>query len=134
MTDWTSLLQSTIASKIKYTFPQSVKDKYPDIYFTTKDEELATPKFPTIKTKIKVMNEDGEDTEAETINAADVTLQIDVTTDKSESVAQSIAYEIVSILKEMHFNIKPFPTTTKEGDVYRSTMRARRTIGSKDKL
>lgn len=134
MADWSQDLDSTIFTMVKINFPKTLKDKYPNIRFTSADIVGTPASFPTVKIKVTGMVERGQDLANTTINAVDTTVQVDVLTNTSQSDADRIIGEILSIFKAMRFNITAMPIASQEGDVFRSIMRCNRIIGNGDIL
>lgn len=134
MSDWSQDVDSMVFSLIKARFSTKLKTKYPNIRFTNQDSSGSSAKFPTVKIKLTTMNERGQDLENTSINAVDAIFQVDVMTNISQSEANEVMTELLSLFKALRFNISTIPILSKEGDIYRSTMRCRRIIGSNDLL
>lgn len=128
MIEW-KLLDNIILAKVK----QVIATKYenPNVISTDIDTFAI---FPTIKVKIVAWGERGQDLSGLDINAVEPTVQVDVFTNKSASEAENITYLAINALKEMRFHISSMPIATKEGDVFRSTIRAKRVVGGGDIL
>lgn len=133
--EWVEDIDSTIFTLIKINMPEKIKSKYPSIKYTKEDSSSIEAKFPTVKIAVVGMTERGNDLENTSINAIDITFQIDVLSNKNRVETKEIIFAIVDILKMFHFNIRPsMPIPSKEGDIYRYTMRAQRIIGAGDIL
>lgn len=136
MANWVTDLDNVILAMVKNKFPSDKKTKYglTSTSFTSKDISPTEAKFPKIKIKIVGLKEVGMDLDNVTINAVDATVQVDVVTNVKQSDADAIMGEIMDVFKGMRFNIPTMPISTQEDDIFRSTMRVRRIIGSGDKL
>lgn len=134
MTEWVEDLESTIFTIIKSNFPQRLKNKYPKIEFTNKEQTDKKANFPTVLVTVLPMVERGQDLKGDSINAVLLTVQIDVSTNTTKKEAQEIAYAVISILKTKYFNVIALPNATIDGDICRSVSRARRIIGSGDTI
>lgn len=134
MSSWVADLDSTIFTFLKVKFPTILKAKYPNIKFSNEDILRTEAKFPYVKIKIVSMDERGRDLQNNGINAVNVVLQVDVISNNRQRDANEIIYAILDTVKSMRFNIDSLPTEIQEGDIYRSTMRASRVLGSGDIL
>lgn len=132
MASW-NLIDSRVISAIK-TGLIAKHPKFTDDNFTSLDVQESTAVFPMIKIKVASMPERGMDFEGDTINAVDTTFQIDVMTNKSQDTANKIVEEIIPIMKRMRFQITSMPISSKEGDVFRSVIRCKRSVGSGDSI
>lgn len=127
-------IESRIYSRIKYAFPQKVKDKYPDLNFTTDNRDLVDAKFPCVYVHLMPALEMGQDLEGTTINGGMFTFQIEVYDNQSQNRAKTVMSEIVGIMKEMRFELNAFPEFQNTTSAYRSLARFRRVIGAGDIL
>ena len=128
------MLESQVLTRIKYGFPQKLKDKYPNLTFTNSDRNEDDPKFPTVYIHQMGSIEQGEDLTGENLNAALVTYQIEVTTNVNQSEAQEVMNYIIKSMKKMRFSIVFMPEFQNTTSVYRSVARFRRMIGENDIL
>lgn len=131
---WAFELENTIFSIIKVKATKLLKDKYPNIYFTTTNINENTPKYPTVYIHELGGYEVGKDLEGVSINGVIETLQIEVYSNTSQSDAKYVISEVADIFKEMQFEIIAFPEMKNETNIYRSIMRVRRVIGNGDSL
>lgn len=128
------MLESQVLTRIKYNFPQKLKDKYPNLTFTNSDRNEDDPKFPTVYIHQMGSIEQGEDLTGENLNAALVTYQIEVTTNVNQSEAKEVMNYIIKSMKKMRFSIVVMPEFQNTTSVYRSVARFRRMIGENDIL
>lgn len=134
MSNWTMDLDSKIYSIVKSKVSQKIKSKYADLNFTNVQSSTETAKFPNVYIHMLPMVEQGQDLIGQTINAVLATVQVDVLTNTSQTDAKTVIYSVIDELKAMRFDITSMPEFTKENDIFHAVMRARRMIGSGDKL
>lgn len=125
-------IESQIFSRIKANFSERIKNKYPNLNFTTSDKSSTSPKFPTVYIHLMEPAEMGETLDGTGINAVNATFQIDVSDNQSQARADEVAREVLRIMKTMRFSVKTLPFHNNVGDVYRTTARYRRIIGAGD--
>lgn len=123
-------LESKIYTKIKYSFSDQIKKKYPDLEFTTSDNVSTKPKFPTVYIHMLPSPEIGQDLEGLLINGTYANFQIKVTHNKKYNIAREVMNEVVRILKTMRFSIQEMPYSEFKDDAFSVLVRARRTIGA----
>lgn len=128
------MLESQIFTLIKTKFSKKLKDRYPDLTFTTSDRVETKPKFPTVYIHEMPGMEDGADTEGNEINAVLCSFQIEVTTNKQMNETKEIMNEILRIMKSMRFQVISMPEFQNTNNVYRRVARFRRMIADKDFL
>jgi len=133
--NWFANLESKIFTIMKTRIVKNLKGKYPDIFCTSSNKTDADPVFPTVYIHELPGVEMGMDIENSGINAVLENLQVDVTTNQSMKDCTYVMAEVITQLKALHFNINALPTYLIENEnVYRGIVRARRLIGSDDKL
>lgn len=130
---WTSDLEGMIFTIIKAKFPEHLKTKYPDIFFTNSNITESDPKFPAIYFHEMSGVEQGNDIENTTVNAVLASYQVDVFSNISQSDAKEVMYAVCEIMKGLRFSIINMPEF-QNTDVYRSTATFRRMIGANDIL
>ena len=126
-------IESIVFSRIKYSFSENIKKKYPDLIFTTDEQVARRAKFPTVFIHMLPSAEIGQDLEGSSINGVDAVFQIQVS-DNENSRGKEIITEIAKIMKKMRFSISQMPYSFINGDTYYYVFRARRTIGTGDTL
>jgi len=127
-------IESRVFSRIKNKCPQSLKDKYPNIYFTTSDRVQTNPKFPTVYVHEMNPVEEAQDLENQTINAVISSFQIEVTDNSSMSNATEVMNFVVETMKTMRYGVVSMPEFSNTTSVFRKIARFRRVIGSGDVL
>lgn len=130
---WVYDLQDKIFTIIEAKCKKLLKAKYlaPTAYWTTESKTLNTPVFPTVYIHMLPPSEQAETLEKKTINAVNVTMQVDITTNKSEDIP-IIASAITGAFKSIGFTISAFPDMEISNNIVKGTLRARRMIGSND--
>lgn len=133
---WVNDVQTQIYSIVKAKTISALKNKYPDIFFTQEDDVRINPKFPTVYINFLQPIEKGKDLVGVDINGINLTIQAEITTNKSQGMtgARDVAYEVLDHLKELGFsgNMPAFEQNTT--DIKRMTMRVSRIIGYNDIL
>ena len=66
---WTSDIPSIVLTKVKHLFSEKIKDKYPDLNFTTKSKTGALTSFPTVYINKLSSPEMGQTLDGTEINA-----------------------------------------------------------------
>lgn len=122
-----------IFSRIKNSFSDTLKKKYPNLYFTTSDRALTEPKFPTVYISIQGV-EEGQDLDGTTINAGLYTITVDVTDNENQTRAKEVLNEVKRIMKSMRFDVNQMPQFNNTDNTFRSVARFRRTVGTEDVL
>ena len=128
------MLESQVLTRIKYSFPQKLKDKYPNLTFTNSDRNEGNAKFPTVYIHEMPSAESGADMEGDEINAVLSAFQIEVTTNTSQSEAKTVLDEVVKIMKKLRYQVISLPEFQNTTSTYRSVARFRRTIAEDDVL
>ena len=131
---WTSDIPSIVLTKVKHLFSEKIKDKYPDLNFTTKSKTGALTSFPTVYINKLSSPEMGQTLDGTEINAIMANFQIEITDNVSKSRAGEVADEVLRIIKTMRFEIVGDPYTDNTDSSYRYIMRCRRIIGALDTL
>ncbi len=131
MIDWENL-ETTVFSLVKAQVNSDLLAKYPSLNFTTEETTITDAKFPNVYMRAISMAEQGQDLRGESINAVLITFQADIITNTSRSDAKTVAYDVIDAFKSLRFEITSLPIFTKEDDVHRATIRARRMVGNGD--
>lgn len=127
-------LESQVFSRIKYGFSKSIKEKYPDLNFTTEDQSSTKPKFPTVYIHLMPSNSIGDTLEGEKVEGVGTSFQVDVTDNQSNSRAGEVANEVQRIMVSMGFKPRPIPYFDNTDSTHRSVARYYRGIGDDDVL
>lgn len=128
------MLESIIFSRLKAQFSQKIKEKYPNLSFTTQEQSKGTPKFPNVYVYLMPGAETGLTLERTVFEEGLFTFQIRVTNNNGQTAVQEITNEIIKIIKKMSFEIVATPVYENDADTQWSVMRFRRTIGRNDVL
>lgn len=131
---WTKYLKSIIFTRIKTEGTKRLQKQFPNINFTTNSKASTTPKFPTVYVKKLQGSERGRDLEGTSVNATVLGFQVEVTDNKSENNADTVAYAVYDIMKSMKFEAVGDPFSEDSGDAYRTVARYQRIVGAGDKL
>lgn len=134
--EWVSMLPSIVFSRIKNEFSSKLKTRYKmtDNNFSSVGSNDTPAVFPFVYVQFLPAVERGRDLEGTSINAGLFTFQIDVTDNKSQNNAKTVAFEILRIMKGMGFEVTSMPSFESTKDTHRSTARYRRCISENDVL
>lgn len=135
MSLWFFDLEGKIFTKVKTEATKQLKDKYPDIAFTSTDRAAdSQTHYPTVYIQELSGSERGSDLEGNAVNAVYYAQQVEVITNKSQAEAKTVMSVIASIYKNMSFQIIATPSFQNGNTYYRCTMRVNRVIGRDDVL
>lgn len=128
-------LESQVFSRVKNRFSTSIKEKFPNLNFTTDNNKTnETPEFPTVYGIMLGGVENSMDLERSKINGVVATFQYEVSDNVSQSNARTVMNEVVRVMKTMRFDVVSTPTHQDYAGVYRMVARFRRTIDEDDVL
>lgn len=130
--NWFFDIENLVFTNIKVNASKKLKDKFPNINFTTSNRTQGSPIYPTVYIHENEGQEKGQDLENKTINAVLSNIQVEVITDTSKDDAKKIASVCTDILKNMSFNITALPVFEEGSSYYRLIMRCSRTFGNAD--
>ena len=135
---WVNEKQSEIYTLLEYYTKSKLSGVYKNLNFTKEEESsLPTNEFPNVLIKFLNGKEKAQTIKGTTINAILCTIQIDVTSNKTQGlyVAEDVIWNVVESAKRLGFELfyspEPMPTGN---DTKRIVARMRRTIGSNDKF
>jgi hypothetical protein len=132
---WAFDLETKLFSVIKRKTENKLKVLYPQIFYTATDNPKdGDVHYPTVYMHELSGVESARNTEGNEINGILYSMQIEVTTNKSQKVAKSVLQEIAFAFKSMGFGIQTFPESSNGDNYYRSVMRVRKMIGRSDTL
>lgn len=120
-------LESQVFSRIKYGFSKGIKEKYPDLNFTTSDKSSTNPKFPTVYIHFMESPEIAQTLAATSLNGIKGAFQIDVSDNENNNRTDEVAREVLRIMKSMGFEVPTMPFHNNDGDTYKTVARYRRT-------
>lgn len=129
---WFFDIENLVFTNIKVNASKKLKDKFPNINFTTSNRTQGSPIYPTVYIHENAGQEKGQDLENKTINAVLSNIQVEVITDTSKDDAKKIASVCTDILKSMSFDITSLPVFEEGSSYYRLIMRCSRTFGNAD--
>lgn len=132
---WVFDLETKLLSLIKVKTESTLKKKYPDIFYTITDnpKDVSTH-FPTVYVHELSGSEKAKTTEGNSIESVFYSLQVEVTSQKSQKETKYVLSRIAEVLKDSGFSISSFPEASNGKTYYRSIMRASRLIGRIDTL
>lgn len=125
-----SSLESIIVTRIKAQFSKKIKDKYPQIEFTTLEESKTAPKFPNVYIYLMPSPEVGQTLENDEIEGGLFTIQIKVTDNQNQARVKEVMGEIVRIMKKLRFSIPAMPDYKNTKDTWWSDARFRGTLAN----
>lgn len=132
---WVFDLETKLLSMIKVKTESTLKKKYPDIFYTNTDspKDVSTH-FPTVYVHELPGVEKAKTTEGNSIESVFYSLQVEVTSQKSQKETKYVLSRIAEVLKDSGFSISSFPEASNGKTYYRSIMRASRLIGRTETL
>lgn len=128
-----SQMESIVTTQLKVRVPKITNNKYPNMSFTTEVSDT-TPKFPNVYVQELEPSEVGMDIENNVIHAIRDTMQITVSTNTSKADARTVANACVSALKALRYTVFMMPIYTKDNNIHRFILRARRVVANGDKF
>lgn len=133
---WIMKLQSIVLTRLKNQFSS---DLLTDLSMTKKNfstvqNSASKPIFPYVYVKQYGLPEILQSIEGNSINGVNFTLQIDVIDNQSQNRSNKVMSEVISIMKDMSFQVKSFPSFDENIDEYRTTVTFQRYVGASDNL
>lgn len=115
-------------------FKTRMSGKFPDVFYTTANQDVNERKFPCVFIREVEQVETGNDLDNVTINAVRSSFRVQVFS-KTAAENRSIMAEAVLQLKKMRFNVISMPVFASERDksVFLSDARFSRIIGGGDR-
>ena len=135
MASWIPDVESKLFTLIKHKGEKELKEKYPNIYYTTDNESSTQTHYPTVYVHFLPSNEHGRDLEGDRVNAYTCAMQNEVTVSKSQgqTVAKKVMWSAIETLQKKCFEILQTPEFMDTGnDTRRMVARLRRNIGYND--
>lgn len=135
MASWIEDVESKLFTLVKYKGEKELKEKYPNIYYTTDNMASTETHYPTVYMKFLPNGERGKDLEGNRINAYLCGIQLEVTVSKAQgqSVAKKVIWQAIETLQEKCFEVFNIPEDiSTEADKRRYVARVRRNIGFND--
>ena len=126
-----SQMESIITTQLKVRVPKLTNNKFPNLSFTNEISDQV-PSFPNVFIQELEPTELGMDLENNSIHAIRDTIQISVSTNTSKADARTVANACVSALKALRYSVFMMPIYSKDNNIHRFVLRARRVIGAGD--
>lgn len=133
MGNWVIDLDNIIFTRVDVKLKNALGTKYPDLYVTNSDLNTGVAKFPTVYLHVMSGIEQGNDLDGSTINAVLYSIQLEVTS-TSQTHTKEVMAELISIFKQMRFQVIAMPEFKNQNTLYRQVCRVRRVIGANDKF
>ena len=127
-------IESKVYTRLKNNVSETFISKYPTYTVTTSDKRPSKMTYPYVYVHEMTGIERGSTLENDTLAALNVTFQIEVYSDKSQTVTSDTMKEIVRIMKSMRFTVSAFPENLNTDSLYRKVARFERLIGDGDTL
>lgn len=131
---WIDNIETTVFSRVKIEGTIALKKTFPNINYTAENASDDEPKFPSIYVQELPSSEVGQDLEGTAINGILSSFQVDVSDNDNKQNCKKVMSKVVESMKGMRFEVIRTPIYRKEGNVWISTARFRRTIGFNDIL
>lgn len=135
MASWIADVESKLYTLVKYKGEEELKEKYPNIYYTTDNMASTDTHYPTVYMKFLPNGERGRDLEGNRINAYLCGIQLEVTVSKTQgqAVAKKVIWQAIETLQSKGFEVFNAPEDiSTETDNRRYVARVRRNIGYDD--
>lgn len=127
-------IESKVYTRLKNNVSEAFITKYPSYTITTSDKRPSKMTYPYVYVHEMTGIERGNTLENDTLAALNVTIQVEVYSDKSQTVTSDTMKEIVRIMKSMRFSVSAFPENLNTDSLYRKVARFERLIGDGDTL
>lgn len=127
-------IESKVYTRLKNNVSETFISKYPTYTVTTSDKRPSKMTYPYVYVHEMTGIERGSTLENDTLAALNVTFQVEVYSDKSQTVTSDTMKEIVRIMKSMRFSVSAFPENLNTDSLYRKVARFERLIGDGDTL
>lgn len=136
---WNNNINSIIYTKFKVYTKNILNARYSTTYdnvnFTRQLRSQTTATFPTILFQKLAGSEIGSDLSGQNINGIISNIQIDVTTNTSQTDVERIADACMEAMKKMRYKaVSDLIVDSSESDVYRIIARYSRVIGCNDTI
>ena len=136
--NWVYAQENRIYTIILTKVKNALKSKYPDINFTLDPEpDDTSTHFPSVYIHFLPSSEKGQTLDASGVNAIYSTIEIQVTSSKTQgqTVAREVIWEVVDKLHSMKYEITYSPEIVPTGnDTNQCVCRMRRILGANDTI
>lgn len=130
---WISDIESSVFTRLK-AGGNTLKTKFPNIFYTTSNESDDAAVFPTIYLEELSGAEQGKTLDGSEIAAYMSSFQINVTHNGTKPEIRSVMDNALETMKKLRFEIIGTPFYTRSNKIWTATARCRRMIGSGDKF
>ena len=127
------MLSENVWNVVYTTLSTKLKKKYPKITVVNTSKSNSDPTFPNVYVKQISATSYGVDLEHKEDNGANITYQIEASSDKGILESRSIMNDSLDILFKMGFNVVSGPYE-ESSSVWRMAARVNRRVGVRDKL
>lgn len=130
---WAYNLEKKIFTIVKARVVPQISSKFSTYNFTMTDMgSTTTTTFPTVYIHQNGGIETPVSIENDMIESVNLTMQIDVMTNTTQTDANYVMAKVCDVMKDLGFTIVSMPTFNNLTEVYRSTARFRRYVDSTD--
>ena len=130
---WAFDLETAIFSMFKIYYEKKFKEKYPDLFVTSDEEQDGKAVFPTVLLQQIGFVEAGQDLEGISINGLRPTFQITISYKGSKNNIRNLAAHAAIFFKDKSFTVSDVIYTISD-KIRTATFRATRIVGSNDNL
>lgn len=133
--NWFMQIESTIYTHLQYQLAGRNDAPFPNLNCTTSSQNESledVSDFPTIYIHMLPPLEIGNDLYNDTIAGLNVTFELQVFSDKSESQCRKIITAAILEMKKLRFNVSMFPDPQTENKKYYAIARFNRVVGAAD--
>ena len=132
---WYMYVKKRVFDKIKKTSMPYLESKYADVNFTSQAITETPSKFPCVEITELPGAEQGMTLENDEVAGYLATFQVNVYSEKGDSVAWDVMSEIIThFKKDLRFTLVAMPISSKIGGITRYTARCRRMVAGGDKI
>lgn len=140
MNEWFYDIEPKILSRVQRGIPAEILERYPNIKFSTKNDNMNKPSYPFVYLHELSPSEMGRDLESNNINGSYYTIQIEISDntknvsggENGKAICKRLMRNVLEVLKSMHFEITFMEFS--DGDPDMGMARARRIIANDDSL
>lgn len=126
-----SQMESIITTQLKVRVPKLTNNNFPNMSFSNEISDQ-TPSFPNVFIQELEPTELGMDLENNSIHAIRDTIQVSVSTNTTKADARTVTNACMAALKALRYTVFMLPIYTKDNNIHRFVLRARRVVGAGD--
>lgn len=134
---WIEEVNGTIITIVTHRANKNLIKDFPDLFFTSDEENNIQSAFPTVFLNFVPIGEVGQDLTNDAINGFDFAYEIDCTASQEQGLvnANHVVWEVIEQFKRLGFNVVTAPKAIPTGNnTKRVVARVRRIIGANDKI